>query len=314
MDLRDLAWLVTVADVGHVTDAAALVGTSQPTLSRALARVEAELGSRVFERLPTGVRPTPAGEVVLAAARQLTARHQQLVRDLAAALDPEAGVVRLAFLDSQATSLVPEVLAAFHAEAPRVRVELRQEPGHEIVADLERGAVDLAFTMERPQGDYGWAPLAVEQLVLVVPPHHRLRGRRRVGLAELAGDELVTTPPGFGHRRLVDDLMRDAGVAPAVAFESEDLTTIVGLVAAGLGVAVVPDVVAARSGAEAVPLEGAARRTIGLTWRTDHEPTPPAERLRRFVLARADALSGAGQDAYDARHERRVGRGGQEGR
>ena len=296
MDLRDLSWLVTAAEVGHVTDAAALLSTSQPTLSRALARVERELGTRVLERLPAGVRPTPAGEVVLAAARDLTARHGQLVRDLAATLDPDAGVVRLAFLDSQATSLVPEVLAAFHAEAPRVRVGLRQEPGHEITADLERGAVDLAFTMERPGPGYGWAPLQVERLVLVVPPSHRLRGRRRVGLADLAGEELVTTPPGFGHRRLVDGLLREAGVSPTVAFESEDLTTIVGLVAAGLGVAVVPDVIAERSGAEAVALEGGARRTIGLTWRSDRELTPPAERLRRFVLTHREAVTDTADD------------------
>lgn len=284
VELRDLTWLVTVADLGHVTDAAAVLGTSQPTLSRAVARVERELGARVLERLPSGVRPTPAGELVVAAARDLTARHQQLVRDLAATLDPDAGVVRLAFLDSQATSLLPEVLAAFHAVAPRVRVELRQEPGHEIVADLERGAVDLALTMDRPGPTYGWAPLQVERLVLVVPPSHRLRRRRRVGLAELAEEELVTTPPGFGHRRLVDDLLRAAGVAPSIAFESEDLTTIVGLVAAGLGVAVVPDVVAERAGADAVALSGGGRRTIGLTWRLDRPLTPPAERLRRFVL------------------------------
>lgn len=292
MDVRDLSWFVTVADVGHVTDAAALLGTSQPTLSRTVARLERELGARLLERLPTGVRPTPAGELVLAAARDLTTRHQQLLRDLAAALDPEAGVVRLAFLDSQATSLVPEVLAAFHAEAPRVRVELRQEPGHEILADLELGAVDLAFTMDRPGPAFGWAPLQVERLVLVVPPGHALAGRRRVGLAELAREELVTTPPGFGHRRLVDDLLRAAGVSPSIAFESEDLTTIVGLVAAGLGVAVVPDLVAERAGARAVPLTGGARRTIGLTWRLDRALTPPAERLRGFVLDRRGGLSG----------------------
>ena len=293
MELRDLARLVAVADLGHVTEAAASLGTSQPTLSRSLARVEAEVGTRVFERLPTGVRATPAGELVVAAARELTARHLQLRRDLAAALDPDAGVVRLAFLDSQATSLVPEVLAAFHAEAPRVRVELRQEPGHEIAGDLEAGAVDLAFTMDRPGPGYGWAPLQEERLVLVVPPHHRLRGRRRVRLAELVEDELVTTPPGFGHRRLVDDLLRAAGVAPAVAFESEDLTTIVGLVAAGLGVAVVPDVVAERAGADAVALAGGAVRTIGLTWRLGRELTPPAERFRQFVLDRREVSDSA---------------------
>jgi LysR family transcriptional activator of glutamate synthase operon len=293
MDLRDLEWLLTVADVRHVTDAAGVLGTSQPTLSRAVARVERELGTPVFERLPTGVRPTPAGELVVAAARELAARHAQLRRDLASTLDPEAGVVRLAFLDSQATSLVPEVLAAFHAEAPRVRVELRQEPGHEIAEDLERAAVDLGFTMDRPGPGYGWVPLQEERLVLVVPPSHRLRGRRRVGLAELADDELVTTPRGFGHRRLVDGLLLDAGVSPQVAFESEDLTTIVGLVAAGLGVAIVPEAVAGRSDADAVTISGvAARRTIGLTWRHGRELTPPAERFRTFVLDRRGTFSG----------------------
>lgn len=299
VDLRDLAWLVTVADLGHVTDAAALLGTSQPTLSRAIARLERDLDVRVLDRLTTGVRPTPAGELVVAAARDLTARAHQLRRDLDAALDPDAGVVRLAFLDSQATSLVPEVLAAFHAEAPRVRVELRQEPGHEIAGDLERAAVDLAFTMDRPGPGYGWEALQEERLVLVVPPRHRLRGRRQVGLDELAGEELVTTPTGFGHRRLVDGLLRTAGVAPAVALESEDLATIVGLVSGGLGVAVVPDAVARRSGVDAVTISGpGARRTIGLTWRLDRELTPPAERFRQFVLARraglAATLSGDG--------------------
>jgi LysR family transcriptional regulator, transcription activator of glutamate synthase operon len=293
VDLRDLARLVALADHGHVTDAAASLGTSQPTLSRTLARVEAELGARVFERVPAGVVPTPAGEVVLRAARELTTRHRQLERDLAGLLDPDAGVVRLAFLDSQATSLVPEALAAFHAEAPRVRVELRQEPAHEIHADLERGAVDLAFTTSRPGDDHGWVALADERLVLVVPPRHRLRTRRRVGLDELADEELVTTPVGFGHRSLVDGLLRDAGVAPVVAFESQDLATIVGLVAAGLGVAVVPEPFAGRAGTVGVPItaEG-ARRTIGLTWRADRALPPPAQRFRDFVERRAQRRRG----------------------
>ena len=187
MLIRDLAWLLELAEHGHVTDTAAVLRTSQPTLSRSLARVEEELGTRVFERRADGVVPTPTGELVLAAARDLVARHRQLLSDLAGVLDPDAGVVRLAFLDSQATSLVPEVLGAFHAHAPRIRVELRQEPGHEIHADLASGAVDLAFTSTRPESSYAWAPLQVERLVLVVPPGHRLRGRRRVRLHELAG-------------------------------------------------------------------------------------------------------------------------------
>ncbi|QBR92890.1 LysR family transcriptional regulator [Nocardioides euryhalodurans] len=287
MLVRDLTWLVALAEHGHVTTTAEVLGTSQPTLSRALARVESELGARLFERGPAGVRVTPTGEVVVAAARELTGRYDQLLADLGRLLDPDAGVVRLAFLDSMATSLVPRLLRSFHAAAPRTRVELRQEPAHEILRDLESGAADLAITSERPRG-WGWVPLQEERLVLVVPPRHRLRDRRQVSLTDLADEELVTTPVGFGFRTLVDGLLRAAGVSPTISFESQDLATIEGLVAAGLGVALVPEQFAGQSGTVGVRLTSqAARRTIGLTWREDRPLSPPAVRLRDFLATHA---------------------------
>jgi DNA-binding transcriptional LysR family regulator len=125
-------------------------------------------------------------------------------------------------------------------------------------------------------------------LVLVVPPGHRLRGRTRVRLAELADEELVMTPVGFGYRTLVDALLRDAGVSPTVSFESQDLATIEGLVAAGLGVAIVPEPFAGQSGTTGIAIAAeAARRTIGLTWRADRPLPAPATRFRDSVMARA---------------------------
>jgi LysR family transcriptional regulator, transcription activator of glutamate synthase operon len=284
MQLRDLSWLSVLADVRHVTDTAAVLEVSQPTLSRALARVEAELGVRLFERVPTGVVPTQAGETVVAAAREMSARWEQVVSELAGRRDPESGVVRLAFLDSMATSLVPHLLRDFHAHAPRVRVLLTQEPGHEILADLDTGAVELAVTTPGDHAAHGWVPLQEERLVLVVPPSHRLRSRRRVRVAELAAEELVTTPVGFGSRALVDRLLADAGISPKVSFESADLATIEGLVAAGLGVALVPEQLAGQSGTVGIRLDApAARRTIGLVWRTDRDLAPPAARFLAYV-------------------------------
>ncbi|GAB2581171.1 LysR family transcriptional regulator [Microlunatus antarcticus] len=286
VQIRDLGWLVTVADHQHVSSAADALGTSQPTLSRALARCEAELGARLFERVPDGVRLTPAGALVVDAARDLTSRWTQLTGSLARVLDSGTGLVRLAFLDSMATSLVPSLLRAFHAHAPQVRVQLRQEPGHEIARDFGLGAVDLAVTSAAPEGPYGWHVLQQERLVLVVPGTHAWRGRTEVALAELGSEELITTPAGFGHRQLVDGLLRQAGVAPSISFESQDLATIEGLVAAGLGVAVVPEAFAGHSGTVGLRLTAAgARRTIGLTWRTDRELTPPAQRFLDFVVS-----------------------------
>jgi LysR family transcriptional activator of glutamate synthase operon len=286
--IRDLDWIVALADTGHVTDTAAVLGVSQPTLSRALARVEDELGVRLFERVPTGIVTTPDGELVVESAREVLARHQQLERELAVRRDPDRGVVRLAFLDSMATSLVPQVLRSFHELAPLVRVELTQEPGHDILRDLRSGAAELAITSTRPEGDFAWAPLQEERLVVIVGRNHRLHQRKQVALSDLADDELVTTPAGFGHRLLVDGLLADAGVAPKVSFESADLVTIEGLVAAGLGFAIVPEAQAGLSGTISLRITQArARRTIGLTWRTDRPLAPAAARLRDHVVDHA---------------------------
>ena len=93
----------------------------------------------------------------------MIARYEQLLGDVAGGVDPESGVVRLAFLDSMATSLVPQLLRDFHHEAPRVRVLLTQEPGHEIEADLAAGASELAVTSHRPQPGHGWQALQEER-------------------------------------------------------------------------------------------------------------------------------------------------------
>ena len=297
MLLRDLSWLVALADHRHMTETAAILGVSQPTLSRALARVEAELETRLFERAPDGVAPNPNGELVVAAARDLLARHEQLTTELSARLDPDRGVVRLAFLDSMATSLVPRLLRAFHEHAPAVRVLLTQEAAHHIRDDLRTGAAELAVTSPRPTGDFGWLPLQRERLVAVVPPSHRLRDRKRIALAELAGEELVTTPVGFGFRTLLDGLLAEAGVVPRISFESADLATIEGLVAAGLGVAVVPEQFVGLSGTIGISLSTrAAGRTIGLTWRTDHPLAPAAARFLAFIESQW-TLPGSGPSA-----------------
>ncbi|MDP9427678.1 MAG: LysR family transcriptional regulator [Actinomycetota bacterium] len=284
MQIEDLARLLALADHDRVTDAAAALGMSQSTLSRLLARVEDELGTRLFERDARGARPNPHGELVLATAREITERYDQLRGELATLLDPGSGTVRLAFLDSMATSLVPRVLHDFRAEAPHVRVVLRQEPGHEIVRDLASGAAELAITSPRPAGPHGWVPLQRQRLVLVVPPGHRLAGRRPVRLDEVADDDVVTVPGGFGFRSLVDELFAAAGVVPRVAFESGDLATVEGLVGAGLGVAVVPEHVAGASHTVVVPLAAAdAERVVGLTWRSDRALPPAAARFLEFL-------------------------------
>ena len=276
---------MVLADQGQVTDAAATLRISQPSLSRVLIRAEKELGTRLFERDANGVRPNPYGEVALAAARDITRRYDQLRQDLAGLLDPDTGTVRLAFLDSLATSLVPRILHDFRRVAPRVRVVLRQEPGHEILRDLTSGTSELALTSPRPPDPYGWLPLQRQRLVLVVPLGHRLAARHQVRPGELADEDFVAVPRGFGFRTVTDKLLEAGGVpAPRVSFEIGDLLTLEGLVGAGLGIAILPAQFAGVSGTVGIPLSAAgSEREIGLTWRASHPFTPAAERFLHFL-------------------------------
>lgn len=284
MLLRDLAWLVTLADRGHVTDTAAILGTNQPTLSRVLGRAEAELDARLFIRTPSGVRPTPAGQLVIDAARQITRRWDQTRVELQTLLDPHSGVVRLAFLDSIATSLVPRLLRRFHEHEPQVRLVLRQAGVAEIVADLNQGEAELAITSAHPEGPFHWRTLEEERLVLAVSPNHRLSGQTRVSLGELTGEGFVTIPRGSGYRDLTDQLLAAAGVVPSISFESTDLATIEGLVGAGLGVALLPEPLSGQSGTIGIELDTEdARRTIGVLWRSDRTLTPPARRFMSLL-------------------------------
>lgn len=285
MRVRDLSWLIALHEHEHVTAAASALRIPQPTLSRTLARMEEELGAVLFERVPTGLLTTPIGELVIAAAEEITARYDRMLTDVGNVLDPDTGIVRLAFIDSTSVSVVPKLLRRFRELAPRIQVALRQEPGHEIIADLVGSRADLAVTSVRPEGEYGWLPLYEERLVLIVPDGHRLARRRRVRPAELTEEHFVTPPAGFGYRSLTDGLLAAGGVVPRVSFESQDLATIEGLVGAGLGVAIVPEAFAGLSGTTAVGLaiEG-ARRAVGMTWRTDRELSQPAIRFRDMAL------------------------------
>jgi LysR family transcriptional regulator, transcription activator of glutamate synthase operon len=288
MDIDELRRLLVLAGHERITDAAEELQMSQPTLSRQLARVEQELGTRLFERDATGARPNPHGDVVLAAARDITRRYDQLREDLATLLNPETGTVRLAFMDSMATSLVPRILHDFRAEAPHVRVALQQKPGHEMLPDLASGATELAIISPRPPGPHGWLPLQRQRLVLVVPAGHRLATRRRARLDELADEDFVTVPAGFGFRSLVDDLLATEGASVRVAFESPDMAAIEGLVGAGLGVAILPERFAGVSGTVGVDLAALhAERIVGLTWRTDRPLPPTADRLLDFLTRSA---------------------------
>jgi LysR family transcriptional activator of glutamate synthase operon len=289
MHLDELHWFVVLAETEHVTDAAAELHISQPTLSRALARLEDEVGTPLFDRVGRRLRLNAYGEILLEHARRSLAEIRSATERIAALRDPDTGTVRLAFLHSQASWYVPDLLRRFRAEAPRVQFGLIQGGAHEIVDALAGGRVDLAITSPRPDG-YQWCGLYLERLCLVVPRGHRLAGRTRIRLADAGAEPFVALAPGFGLRQLTDELCAEAGIEPHVVFEAMEIPTVEGLVAAGFGVAVVPVPRPERAepGAVYIPLsQASAKRHLGLAWSADRPLPPAAQRFAEFVIREA---------------------------
>lgn len=295
VDTQTLRWFQLVADGVTLTDVSSREHTTQPGVSRALARLEVEVGTPLLRRSGRTLRMTHAG---VAFKRHVDALMHELDDGLAAVhqlVDPETGTVTLAFQPSLGSWLVPDLIAGFRAEHPGVRFDLRPKRDEHVTTVDARGEIDLELSTLGPvDTTLRWRRLARQPLLLAVPAGHPLAARSRVALAEVVGEPFVTIRPSSLLRRQTDDLWAGAGVEPEVAFECDDIVTMSGFVAAGLGLAVVPAAPGElpHSTAERVhhlELEDAdAVREVGVTWSPERRLLPAAELFRAYVVDRAD--------------------------
>ncbi|MFD9073264.1 LysR family transcriptional regulator, partial [Streptomyces lasiicapitis] len=257
-----LAYFAGVARTEHVTRAAQELEVPQSTLSRALVRLERDLGVELFARHGRTVSLTPAGRTFLGSAEKALAEVGKAVESVRADADPASGKVAFGFLHTMGSETVPGLIRAFRADHPRIRFSLVQNYGEAMLDRLRAGELDLCLTSPVPDAPGLVARRLDEQrLRLVVPDDHRLAGRKRIRLAEAADEAFVTLEPGYGLRRITDDLCAEAGFRPRIAFEGEEAETLRGLVAAGLGVALLPPpaVGPPRRGGRPVPRPPAGR-------------------------------------------------------
>lgn len=273
----DLSWFLTLADYEHMTDAAAALRLPQSTLSRRLSRLEAEIGAPLFDRRGRSLHLNARGRALqrrYASALHELQRGEAEVRRL---MDPATGQVRFDFIHSLGTWMAPRVLRAFRATYPRADVRLHQDMGRVLAERVRADESDVALCSPQPSGDdLDWMLLMRQPLALALPRDHRLAGSASLGLGDLADEAFIATPSGYATRTLVDEAAVDAGVALRIAYESTELSTIAGLVSAGLGVALLPadDPTLTASGVALIPLDMARYREVGLTWRPENRAVP----------------------------------------
>jgi DNA-binding transcriptional LysR family regulator len=262
LDVRRLRVLREVARCGSFSGAAESLGYTQPAISRHVALLERETGATLLERRNTGVRLTDAGALLVRHADAILARLHDAEEDLDDLLGLRAGKLRMSTLSSTAATIVPEAILAFRDRLPDVElsVSILEPPG--VMPLLRSGDVDLALcndasVLELPESD--GALLLEEPMLVALPARHRLAGRRRLRLRELADERWML---GTAHAcpdasRFVRACQAE-GFDPQIAFHHDDYAAILGFVAAGVGVAPVPDMVArtASSGVRICSLQG----------------------------------------------------------
>jgi DNA-binding transcriptional LysR family regulator len=286
VDLLQLRYFQVVARHEHVSRAAEELRVAQPALSRSIARLEAELGVALFDRHGRRVTLNRFGAAFLARANIALSELDQARSELHDAAGLAHGSVAVA---AETLRTVTDVIAAFLAEHPDVSFRLFQSSAPNMSTQLQAGEADLCFASQPIQaGGLESAELFREEVLLCVPPAHRLAGRGRVTIGDLAGEPFVTTRPGYWVRTLADQLFAESGHAPpAVACEGDEPSVIRGLISAGVGIGLLP-----RLGRQAphppvawLHLDApGCERTLSVVWRRDAYLSAAARGFRDFAV------------------------------
>lgn len=273
MDLRQMRYVLAVAEELHFGRAAERLMIAQPPLSQQIKKLEGQIGVELFRRTKRRVEITAAGKAFVEEARRTLEQADTTVRAAQRAARGEEGRLVIGYAGSAGYQVLPRVLTRFRRQYPGVDVQLREMTTGEQVTALLARRIDAGFV--RPPLDEPRLEVSVlmrEDFVAVLPRSHRLARGRRVALGRLAAEPFVLFPRHLGPR-LYDPILaacQRAGFSPTVAQEAMHVPTIVSLVAAGVGVALLPDSVRALrwSGVAYRPLEEPTSGTaIALAWR-----------------------------------------------
>lgn len=245
LNVQRLRVLREVLAQGSFSEAASALNYTQSAVSQAIATLETEAGVPLIERDRRGVRPTTAGERLAEHAGRILTQLEAAEAELGAIAGVEGGELRLASFPTAGATLMPLAIAAFRSAHPEVTLSLVEGEPEELIPRLRDGEFDLGLIFEfEGTGELGpglrSARLFEDPMKLALPKGHRLARKEQVALADLSDDAWVQTSEASACARHVVRVCRAAGFEPRVSFESDDYLTVQGLVAAGVGVALIP--------------------------------------------------------------------------
>lgn len=289
MELRQIKYFIEVANREHVTDAAEALHVAQSAVSRQIANLETELGVDLFIREGRQVKLTPIGRIFLNRMEKAINVIDDAVQVVDEYIDPEKGMIHIGFPTSLSTYVLPKALYHFREEYPEAKFELHQGAYSELIESVVNGEINIALLGPVPKGHKKIKStiLFTEDLVALLPNNHFLANRVTIKLTELQNESFILFPEGYVLRNLIVRGCSERGFKPRVSFVGQDVDAIKGLVSAGLGVTLVPEVTLVdslpRETVKVRVTDPKLTRSVGVIVPTDRDLLPTEQVFLNFI-------------------------------
>jgi LysR family hydrogen peroxide-inducible transcriptional activator len=286
MEFRQLGYAVQIYHDKNFSRAAEKLHIAQPSLSQQLAKLEKELGVPLFHRTTNSVEPTHAGEVFVQKAQLILDLVGQLKSEMNDISNLRKGKLVVGTLPITGSHILPLVLPEFAKRHPGIEIALVEDTSANLELFTSSGAVDFSLlSLPIEEHTLHFRPYATEEICLAVPASHPLAAADEpIPVRSLADESFIVLKKGQGFRQITQDICAEAGFSPKIVFESSNIETVQSLVAAGMGVALIPEMIAASKKGKYVPV-----------YKMLTDPTPSrtlviAERRGRYFTKAAEAF------------------------
>lgn len=289
VELRQLRYFVEVAEREHISEAAEHLHVAQSAISRQIANLEEELGTPLFERIGRNVKLTPVGKIFLEHCITALKGIDFAAKQVEEFLDPAKGTIKIGFPTSLASYVLPTVISAFKKEYPDISFHLRQGSYKFLIDAVKNRELNLALLGPLPPKDeaINTTVLFSENIHALLPATHPLAKKESINLVDLRHDQFVLFPEGYILNKVAVDACRSVGFMPNITSEGEDMDALKGLVAAGIGVTLLPESSLYDSTPRMtvkVPIAiPNIRRTVGIIAPTSRDLAPSEEVFVKFI-------------------------------
>ncbi|EAD4268197.1 LysR family transcriptional regulator [Listeria monocytogenes] len=291
MELRQLKYFMEVARVEHMTKASENLHVAQSAVSRQITKLEEELGVHLFDRVGRNMQLTSVGQDFLKQAAIALNELQKAEALVTEYTDPAKGTVRVGLPNSLSTKVLPSVISTFREKYPQITYQFMEGTNEELTEMLLSGVLDMTFLSPVPESSEQIEAIRFfdEKLKLIVPKTHPLAENFTVSLKELASEKFVFYPEDFDLYKIVTKAANKKGFEPQIAFQSRDFYTIQGLVGAGLGISILPEMIldgAIFKETKSIALrDKELRRSVGIITTKKRNLSPSENLFRSFIIS-----------------------------